>query len=156
MRRKLLLSLGFLFAFVALHAQDITMTGGKMTLRDAFELIERQSGKHIAYNEGVLNVSAKITTPDKTLSLENALNEILRQVDAGFTIDDDLIVIKKNEKKKVYTYTGQVLDEQAMPVPGVYVYLENTTYGTVTDDNGTFQIEAARGTGLKFTSLGFK
>ena len=55
MRRKLLLSLGFLFAFVALHAQDITMTGGKMTLRDAFELIERQSGKHIAYNEGVLN-----------------------------------------------------------------------------------------------------
>ena len=156
MRRKLLLSLGFLFAFVALHAQDITMTGGKMTLRDAFELIERQSGKHIAYNEGVLNVSAKITTPDKTLSLENALNEILRQVDAGFTIDDDLIVIKKNEKKKVYTYTGQVLDEQAMPVPGVYVYLENTTYGTVTDDNGNFQIESARGTGLKFTSLGFK
>ena len=156
MRRKLLLSLGFLFAFVALHAQDITMTGGKMTLRDAFELIERQSGKHIAYNEGVLNVSAKITTPDKTLSLENALNEILRQVDAGFTIDEDLIVIKKNEKKKVYTYTGQVLDEQAMPVPGVYVYLENTTYGTVTDDNGNFQIEAARGTGLKFTSLGFK
>lgn len=156
MRRKLLLSLGFLFAFVALHAQDITMTGEKMTLRDAFELIERQSGKHIAYNEGVLNVSAKITTPGKTLSLENALNEILRQVDAGFTIDDDLIVIKKNEKKKVYTYTGQVLDEQAMPVPGVYVYLENTTYGTVTDDNGNFQIEAARGTGLKFTSLGFK
>lgn len=156
MRRKLLLSLGFLFAFVALHAQDITMTGGKMTLRDAFELIERQSGKHIAYNEGVLNVSAKITTPDKTLSLENALNEILRQVDAGFTIDDDLIVIKKNEKKKVYTYTGQVLDEQAMSVPGVYVYLENTNYGTVTDDNGNFQIEAARGTGLKFTSLGFK
>ena len=101
MRRKLLLSLGFLFAFVALHAQDITMTGGKMTLRDAFELIERQSGKHIAYNEGVLNVSAKITTPEKTLSLENALNEILRQVDAGFTIDDDLIVIKKNEKKKL-------------------------------------------------------
>ena len=156
MRRKIFSLFCLLFCFVTSHAQNITITAETMTLRSALEIIEKQSGKHIAYNEGVVDMSIMVKTPKTTLSFESALHEILDQADATYTIDKDLIIIKKNKTKEPIAYTGKVFDDQGYPLPGVYVYMENSTTGTVTDENGSFLINSPKGTLLKFTCLGFK
>ncbi len=154
MRRRLFTTFFLLLSIVTIHAQKITMNAEIMTLRTALELIEKQSGKHIAYNEGVLDVSIMVKTPKTTLSLESALNDILAQADATYVIEKDLIIIKKAEP--LLTYSGQVFDDKGYILPGVYVYMENSTTGTITDENGEFHITSSKGTSLKFTCLGFK
>ncbi|MCF4100612.1 SusC/RagA family TonB-linked outer membrane protein [Gillisia sp. M10.2A] len=53
--------------------------------------------------------------------------------------------------------SGEVIDEDRIPLPGVSVFVKNTNTGTVTDFDGkfTFSIPDDSGTTLVFSSLGF-
>lgn len=51
--------------------------------------------------------------------------------------------------------TGQVTDENNLPLPGATVIVEGTTRGTTTDFDGNFQIEAAAGDVLLFSYVGY-
>lgn len=53
--------------------------------------------------------------------------------------------------------SGTVLDKDGLPLPGVNVFVENTSIGTVTDFDGKFDLQAPDkdNTILVFSSLGF-
>ncbi len=51
--------------------------------------------------------------------------------------------------------TGTVTDEGGSPLPGVSVVVKGTTRGTTTDTEGTFRINAANGSQLLFSFVGF-
>lgn len=55
------------------------------------------------------------------------------------------------------TLTGQVTDETGMPIPGVSVYVQDTSIGTVTDIDGEFSLDGPDDPNaiLVFSSLGF-
>ena len=53
--------------------------------------------------------------------------------------------------------TGQVLDESGMPIPGVSVYLKDTTVGATTDFNGEFRLNVVGARPiLVFSYIGFQ
>ena len=52
--------------------------------------------------------------------------------------------------------TGTVVDDSGMPLPGANVIIEGTTTGTLTDFDGNFSIEAARGDVLLISFLGYE
>ncbi|UGU15864.1 TonB-dependent receptor [Sinomicrobium kalidii] len=52
--------------------------------------------------------------------------------------------------------TGQVLDANHVPVPGVNILIEETATGTQTDFDGNFSIRAGTGDVLKFSYIGMK
>ena len=54
------------------------------------------------------------------------------------------------------TVTGVVSDENGEPLAGAGVLIEGTTKGTVTDIDGKYSIEAAKGTVLVFNYIGYK
>ena len=54
------------------------------------------------------------------------------------------------------TVTGVVSDENSEPLVGAGVLIEGTTKGTVTDIDGKYSIEAAKGTVLVFNYIGYK
>ncbi len=54
------------------------------------------------------------------------------------------------------TISGVVTDEENMPLPGANVLVKGTTFGTQTDFDGSFTIEAAQGQTLVFSYLGLK
>ncbi|PWJ57896.1 TonB-linked SusC/RagA family outer membrane protein [Dyadobacter jejuensis] len=59
--------------------------------------------------------------------------------------------------KVLQTITGQVLDEENLPLPGVSVVLKGTTIGTTTDSDGRFSIEVSNpGEVISFSFVGFK
>lgn len=53
--------------------------------------------------------------------------------------------------------SGEVFDEEGVPLPGVSVLVKNTTIGTVTDFDGKFDLEIPDGNGttLVFSYIGF-
>lgn len=53
------------------------------------------------------------------------------------------------------TITGTVVDENGMPLPGVNILLKGTSAGTQTDFDGAYSLEAAEGSTLIFTYVGF-
>ena len=54
------------------------------------------------------------------------------------------------------TITGQVVDGDGLPIPGVNVIIKNTTTGTQTDFDGNYSISASSNQTLQFTYIGFK
>ena len=53
------------------------------------------------------------------------------------------------------TVTGNVTDEEGMPIPGVNVMEQGTTNGVVTDFDGNFSIDVAESAVLVFSYLGY-
>jgi TonB-linked SusC/RagA family outer membrane protein len=54
------------------------------------------------------------------------------------------------------TITGKVVDENDLPVPGVNVFVKNTTSGTQTDFDGNYSITASSDQTLVFSYVGYK
>ena len=51
---------------------------------------------------------------------------------------------------------GKIIDTEGEPVTGATVKMKGGTTGTVSDLNGQFSIEAARGTELEVSYIGYK
>ena len=51
--------------------------------------------------------------------------------------------------------SGIVTDETGSPLPGVSVQVKATTHGIATDMDGKYAIEAAQGSVLVFSSVGY-
>lgn len=53
------------------------------------------------------------------------------------------------------TITGNVTDQDGLPLPGVNIVVQSTTVGTQTDFDGNYTIEASVGQNLVFSYLGY-
>ena len=56
----------------------VTFGSRAMSLKEAFAELEEQTGKSVAYNESIINLSTKVQTPSGEVSLEAALKAILK------------------------------------------------------------------------------
>jgi len=54
------------------------------------------------------------------------------------------------------TVTGNVTDPNGIPLPGVNIFIKNTTSGTQTDFDGNFTLQVQPGKIIVFTYVGFK
>lgn len=54
------------------------------------------------------------------------------------------------------TITGQVKDQQGLPLPGVSVRIKGTNLGTSTEANGAYKVKAKADAILTFSFIGFK
>ncbi|MBF4519284.1 carboxypeptidase-like regulatory domain-containing protein [Flavobacterium sp. ANB] len=66
---------------------------------------------------------------------------------------NDSINIKSTAKNK---YSGIVLDENNIPLPGAYLMIKGTKIGTQTDIDGSFSIEAVKGNILVVSYVSYK
>ena len=147
--------LATLWSSVPLFAQDIELPGAKMTLQQFFNLVEKQSDYSFAYNEGVLDLEAKVSSKGGIFSLEQALDAVLSQVDARYTLKGKQILITKNEKP-VRKYSGRVFDETHQILPGAVVMCEDASIAAVCDSDGRYSIECPEGTLLQVYFTGYE
>lgn len=72
-----------------------------------------------------------------------------------FTVLAFLLVSMGVALGQVRTFSGTVLDEKGDAFPGVFVVVDGTTNGTMTDDKGHFQINVSDGDKLSFSFIGY-
>jgi TonB-linked SusC/RagA family outer membrane protein len=156
--RQLILFLLMLPVSLGIQAQNqkITLPQKQMTLFAAFEEIEKQTDLTIAYNESVINVNRNIKVDITGKSLPEALSAILKDTQMTFKLQGkQIIIVPASETVQERKYSGTVTDEKSEPVIGASISIKGSQTGTVTDTAGRFSIQAAAGSTLLVSYVGF-
>jgi hypothetical protein len=133
------------------NAQEakVTIQKSGISLKEAFNEIEKQTNYTIAYKKSVVNQEAKISISIKNIELKEALDAILKGSGLTYKISGYHIILykKKEAVKNVNAYTqtirGTVMDvSTGQPIAFANVSLLNSpTVGTITDSLGHFAIK---------------
>ena len=128
-----------------------------MTLQEALQEVEKQSTYLVAFNESKLEKTKRVDLNINAEPLEKALDIILSGTGLTFKIKDKYIMIipvsKSVPMKK--RITGVVRDANGEPLIGVNVSVKGTSSGTVTNLDGEFSLEAAKGEIVEFSYIGY-
>lgn len=160
-----LLSISSLNAYA--QGSKITLPQTPMTIKAAFEEVEKQSDLSVAYNEAVIDVAKTINVNVSEQSLTEAMNAILRGTGTTFKIQGKQIIIAavspattappatapSAENTK---YSGTVLDENGESIAGAFVGIPGTQINTITDSYGRFTIDAPANSVLNVSLVGFE
>ena len=130
-----------------------------VSLKAIFTELSVQAGCDFLYNNQMIQQKGLVSLKVQNKPLDQVLKEWLPSLGLTFSYDDNVVIIRavKEEKKKVYTIEGKVVDENNVPMPGVTVLLDSTQFGTSTDTAGRFVLPLPREKGsLVFSFVGFK
>lgn len=151
----------FLFIFgqptVAI-SQSISLPK-KMTVKEAFSEIEKQTGMSVDYDESVIDLDRKIETIVRNKPLAETLAILLKGTGCSYVIKNNHIVISAqtttNTQAPVLTITGTVIDELGEPIAGANVVEKGTTNGIMTDMDGNYSLTVPQGAVVQFSYIGY-
>ncbi|WP_206610006.1 TonB-dependent receptor [Maribellus luteus] len=134
------------------------------SFRDFVDAIEGQSEFIFVYYDGISDFDNGITIDVRNQSIEKILDEVFKSTDKAYKIIDRQIVIgTKNvtvEKSQVPDQNtkikGTVTDLEGLPLPGVTITIVGTTRGVITDNDGTYSIDAKPSDKLVFSFIGME
>ena len=142
----------------------ISVKGQAMTIKQAIQLIEKNSNYTFFYNAADLK-----NTTNKNLNCEGTIEEVLKEVFKGsgitYMIKGNEIILKVNKEeaaqqqpKKKRTVTGTVVDaENGDLVIGATVVVKGQKDGVITDLDGNFTIAISGSKAqLEFSYIGYR
>ena len=136
---------------LSLSAQNVSFSSNKVTLKSAFEKIEKASNYKIAYNSSQLDANRSVTLTKKSDDVLGMMTQLLKGTNCTYEIKGNYIVIKPQQKKatgKKIKVRGVVKDETGEPVIGATVMEKGSSNnGVITDLDGNYTIEIS-GDGL--------
>lgn len=154
--RFLIFTCFILYAFtVSAQTKEITIKRKSISLKDAFNEVEKQTGYSIAYGQSKLDVEKKISLALEKADLNIAMNHILEGTNHTYKLTGYHIIlypVGKKEKpaekpetlltKPTQTIRGVVLDSKThLPVEFASVALSGMVTGSSTDSLGRFRID---------------
>ncbi len=137
----------------------------KVTIKQVFNEIERNSEFIIVYSDDILDVSEEVSMQVKDSPVERILDQLFASSPVGYQIKDRQIVITRKTQNEILgiiqqpvnQISGKVFDGKGDPLPGVSVAVKGTTTGTITDFNGSFKLVIPEGGEvLQFSFVGFR
>lgn len=159
---SLVILLGTLSASATLESIRVTLSFKDSGLPAILKEIKKQSKYDFMYNAKDIDSDKKISIELEDASLDMALNACLTPYALTYTLENKLIVLKKEGQqpespKTSYVVNGTVRDKQGNALPGVTIILQGTTLGTVTDELGNFKFNVPFGEHvLNFSFMGMK
>lgn len=141
------------------HPEKITVTVTKKPLENVLEKLSKQYDYQFFYNASLLkgvHVSASLQDAD----IKNVMKTLLTGTGLQYSIKGRTIVITAIPKKAITKtpLNGRVTDSDGNVLPGVSIFTQDKSQGTITDIDGrfTFSKPLAYGTVLNFSSVGMK
>jgi TonB-linked SusC/RagA family outer membrane protein len=158
------------------HAQEVlnrqvSLRLDEVTLEHALMKIESQARVRFGYSRSRLNLGRTVSITAFNQKLGNLLDSLLTPYHIQFSVqanEEYIILTGKNEPAAAVmgetpppqpppvTVTGKVTDSQGVALPGVNVFVKETTTGVSTNASGEYTIEVMPGTTLLFSFIGYK
>lgn len=143
--------------------QKITLSKKEVAIQQVFQDIRRQTGYDFLYSNQVLANAGPVTVSLRNVSLEEAMQAVLKGQPLVYNIVDKTVIIKVQERPpqpadttQPLRVSGQVRDDKGQPLPGVTVHVKGSSTGMVTDQDGKFNITVpGKNAVLEFSYLGF-
>lgn len=136
----------------------VTLPTGNITLKTAFNEIEKQTGYSVDYEETNINVNKTVNATVSNLDLPEALQGLLKNTGYSYSIEGKHIVVSTQAAKqpgKRNKVSGKVNDASGESVVGANVVEKGTTNGTITDLNGSFSLEIPAKSTLIISYIGY-
>jgi TonB-linked SusC/RagA family outer membrane protein len=174
LKMKLTLFLSLMLFFTSWGSSLSQTVKLSLDLRNApvekvIQLIEEQTEFYFLYQDDVFRQGQTVTIKVKDTPVENILREFAGQTSVEYRIIDRQIVLLPAEKpvppaaeptegeQQRRDITGSVKDARGIALPGVTVVLKGTTTGTVSGNDGSFNLSVpADATTLVFSFVGMK
>ncbi len=147
----------------SISAQNVTLKGKEMSLRQVFSEMKKQTGFNFFYTDDDLEAAGKLEVNIVSQPLAAALDDLLKEKALTFSIVDKVVIIKKKEqpapvKAPPIEVSGRVTNEKGEPLPGITVMIMGTKTGVVTNSSGLFTIRSPKDGAieLSITGIGYK
>lgn len=145
---------------MTISAQNVSFSTNKVTLKSAFEKIEKASKYKIAYNSSQLNANRSVTLSKKSDDVFGILTQLLKGTNCTYELEGNYIIIKPQQKtqtsgKKVKV-RGVIKDETGEPIIGATVRVKGQSEGTVSDFDGNFTLDVTDGNTLQISYIGYQ
>ncbi|GAB3589976.1 SusC/RagA family TonB-linked outer membrane protein [Hymenobacter daeguensis] len=139
-------------------ATPCAITARQQPLAEVLASIEQQTGYRFLYADQANVLSRKISVEAPHSTLNEVLQLISAQANVQFTVQSKRILMKSGSAAAAdpKPVKGRVVDAKGEGMPGVSVRIKDTTTGTTTDPNGTFELRAQPGNVLIFSFIGFE
>lgn len=169
MNKKNIYTLLF-FLFVMLYPLDlmtqeqlVTLTGNNITLKTAFDQIEKQTNLSIDYDANSINVNQTIISIPNSNKVSVVLDTLLDGMGYTYKFNKSHVIItvpkelssEKHNLDKTRSITGLITDNKGEPIIGATVKIKGSQVGTITDYNGSFFILALDNDILEISYLGY-
>ena len=150
----------FLASQMTISAQNVSFSTNKVTLKSAFEKIEKASKYKIAYNSSQLNANRSVTLSKKSDDVFGMLTQLLKGTNCTYELEGNYIIIKPLQKaqtsgKKVKV-RGVIKDETGEPIIGATVRVKGQSEGTVSDFDGNFTLDVTDDNTLQISYIGYQ
>ena len=145
---------------MTISAQNVSFSTNKVTLKSAFEKIEKASKYKIAYNSSQLNANRSVTLSKKSDDVFGMLTQLLKGTNCTYELEGNYIIIKPLQKaqtsgKKVKV-RGVIKDETGEPIIGATVRVKGQSEGTVSDFDGNFTLDVTDNNTLQISYIGYQ
>ena len=150
MRRSLIILFTF-FTLISLaqnkKGERVTIRAVDLDLENIFDSLSNQTGYFFSYNSELLPAGNKFTITAEDVPVDQFLSRLLVGTNLKYTFFKEQIIINYEKpepeikKKKTFSVSGNVTDENGQPLYGVNVFLDGTTIGSATDTEGNFSID---------------
>jgi len=146
-------------------SQKISLSGKKLSLEEVFSVIEQQTPFSFVYKYNDIQRSQPVNLRLRNVSVQQALDACLKGQHLSYTIEKDIIAIKKEvgEDKEdssslslLEAVSGVVTNEAGEPLAGVTVHVQGSTRSVATDGKGAFSIQADEKEILEFSIVGYE
>lgn len=145
------LLIGILQVTASVHAQNgrLNVQVENVSLSDFLWQLQEESSVVFIYQTDDVEDVKFISLKTSNASITEILDEVLDETDLTYTIDEDVVVIKKKEivpephieeQQERKTIQGKVTDKNGVPLPGVSVVIKGTNTGVATDIDGNYTI----------------
>ncbi|MBN2166180.1 MAG: SusC/RagA family TonB-linked outer membrane protein, partial [Marinilabiliaceae bacterium] len=141
----------------------------EQTLKEILSEIENQSEFYFMYSSKLIDVNRKVTVNFENQKIDQVLNSLFAGTDINYVIKDRIIVLASSvltddeipvimqqqsvsdkvtdsdEKPAVMqqqslSVSGNVIDVDGEPIPGVSIIIKGTAKGTITDTYGNYSL----------------
>ena len=139
--------------------KKVTISMKNATLETILAEINRQTGLYYGFqSNGSVDKNRRFTLEVTDITVEEALNTLLKDSPYDYVLEKNRIVIVIREKKPVQliAVTGRVVDEKGNPIPGATVLIQGTTQGVATDADGRYTINTRPEDALRISFIGYK
>ena len=150
---------GATFSVFQVIQKKVTISMKNATLETILAEINRQTGLDYGFqSNGSVDKNRRFTLEVSDITVEEALNTLLKDSPYDYVLEKNRIVIVIREKKRVQliAVTGRVVDEKGNPIPGATVLIQGTTQGVATDADGRYTINTRPEDALRISFIGYK
>lgn len=157
----ILLCVFALHTFAANGIGNISIKKNNISVRDAFAAIKQQAKVFVMYENNSINEKQLIDLNLSQVSLQTVMNEICKQAGLNYEIKGQYVLVTRDNRLikggiGENQVTGKVIDDLGEPLIGATIVVVGKNTGTVTDNNGYYNIKASVGDKLRFSYIGMK